>query len=83
MNCKIREIYGKYNNHRFKFSVTSLCNYVGISRAYFYKIVYNESIPTLNIAYKICDYLNTFCYGYLGEYVTVYNLWVITTSDYS
>lgn len=81
MKCKIRELYGKYNNHRFKFSVSYLCDYVGISRAYFYKIVDNESIPTLNIAYKICDYLNNFASGYLDRYVNVYDLWTRTDDN--
>ena len=91
MKCLIRNIYGKYNNHRFKFSVSSLCDYVGISRSYFYKIVDNESIPTLNIAFKIAKYLNDFNYTKSYTYpefrrtVNVYDLWdlsdIIDTDD--
>lgn len=75
--CLIRDLYGCYNNHRFKFNISNLCEYVGISRTYFYKIVDNECVPTIEICIKICNYLNEFCYGYLDAYVSIYDLWKV------
>lgn len=60
--CYISGLYnfGIKNNsdiYRKDFSVTDLCKHVGISRQQFYKLVNNESIPLLDTAYKIVDYL--------------------------
>lgn len=62
LTCYISGLYayGTNNAGSFKkdFSVTALCKAVGISRTQFYKLVNNESVPTLDTAYKITDYLH-------------------------
>ena len=48
IKCKIDDIIP-----RELYNVSDLCNFVGISRTYYYKLLKNESIPSVLVAYKI------------------------------
>ena len=40
------------------YSISDLCEKVGISRPAFYSILKSESIPRVDVALRICDYFN-------------------------
>lgn len=44
---------------RETYSITDLCEYVGISRQAYYAILKGDSIPRLDVALRIVDYFNS------------------------
>lgn len=75
MVCYIETYFSKNVNGKivYDWNVTEFCKFVGISRTYFYQIVKSEKIPTLAVAYKICDYINSFLND--SNVWTVEDLW--------
>ncbi len=75
MVCLIETFFSRNVDGKivYDWNVTEFCKSVGISRTYFYQIVKSEKIPTLAIAYKICDFINSFLNG--TEVWLVEDLW--------
>ena len=76
MLCYINDLFGRVLDNGktvYCFKVSDLCKASGISRTYFYKLVNDECVPSLEVAYNICDYIN---YKLQEDYTwTVQDLW--------
>ena len=76
MKCYIDVFFARTDDKgkiRYDWTVTDFCKNVGISRTYYYEIVKSEKVPTLEVAYKIVEYINN---NNSEDYVwTVQDLW--------
>ena len=74
MKCWINTIF---DTKRDNINVSEMCRQLGITRAYWYKILKSESEPTVTLAIKITAYLNE-CLtqnGYSANMYSVEDLW--------
>ena len=67
MECIIDLLYG-----RKSYSITELCDFVGISRTAYYNIISGKQIPTIVVADLICKY---FRLKFNVIDLTIYDLW--------
>lgn len=74
MKCWIDSIF---DAKRDGINVSQMCRELGITRAYWYKVIKSECEPTVTLAIKITDYLNR-CLakgGYSENLYSVADLW--------
>ena len=74
MKCLINTIF---DVKRDNINVSDLCRQVGITRAYWYKLINSNSEPTVTLAIRITEYLNEcLCKnGYMDDMYSVNDLW--------
>lgn len=74
MKCWINTIF---DTKRDNINVSELCRQVGITRAYWYKLINSDSEPTVTLAIRITEYLNE-CLrkkGFMDHMYSVEDLW--------
>lgn len=74
MKCWINTIF---DTKRDNINVSEMCRQLGITRAYWYKLLKSESEPTVTLAIRITAYLNE-CLtqnGYSTNMYSVEDLW--------
>lgn len=55
----------RFSKADIAFKINDLCNYVGITRQFYYQIVNNKKSPSLETALKIYKYLSNIGFDYL------------------